>query len=94
MKILVLSLFAFLLGCSSAEKYPDGSSVQVSKRRPSGDCEELDQVIGTTAEVGANYDKALADLKRETAYKNGNYVRILAVSAHGTAIRGIAYRCH
>ena len=43
---------------------------------------------------GANYDKALADLKRETAYKNGNYVRILAVSAHGTAIRGIAYRCH
>ena len=93
MRVFLGVLASFFMGCASAEKYPSGANVRVGKERPHGDCEEIDQVIGTTAQTGGSYDKAMEDLKREAAYKNGNYVRILAVSAHGTAIRGIAYQC-
>lgn len=82
-----------MASCASDPKRPDGSNVRVSNDRPRGDCEQIDQVVGTSATTGNAYNNALADIKKEAASKTANYVKIVAVSAHGSAIRGIAYRC-
>jgi len=91
-----LSILAILnLGaCASDPKRPDGSNVRVSSENPPKDCDQLDQVVGTSATTGNAYNNALADIKKEAASKMGNYVKIVAVSAHGSAIRGMAYRCN
>ena len=46
-----------------------------------------------TMTVEVKKEKAMEDLRHEAANRQGNYVRVLAVSAHGGAVRGIAYRC-
>ena len=91
---LVLFAAWTLVGCASDPKKPDGSSVRVSHEKPGSDCEQLEQVIGSSPTTKDAYSKALADIKKEAALITGNYVKIVAISAHGSAIRGIAYRCH
>ena len=81
------------VGCASDPKMPDGSSVRVSREVPRGDCRQIQQVIGTSPTAKDAYNKALADLKKEAGLITANYVKIVAISAHGSAIRGIAYRC-
>ena len=92
---LVVLLFAAstFVGCASDPKMPDGNSVRVSHEKPGGDCQQLGQVIGSSSTAKDAYSKALADVKKEAALITGNYVKIVAISAHGSAIRGIAYRC-
>lgn len=89
MKTLILTLMLLLTSCQSMYK----GNVQVGREYPRGNCDEVGQVIGTANSRQDSYNKALADLRNEAALRDGNYVRILAVSAHGAAIRGIAYKC-
>ena len=92
-KTLLWTGCVLLIGCVSDPKRPDGQGVRASHDVPGKHCEQLEQVIGTSSTRSAAYDKALMDLKKETESRGGNYVRILTVSAHGAAIRGLAYRC-
>lgn len=86
--IFCLSTVLFL-GCQSTP----GGAVTVSHAYPQGNCEEVGQVIGTSGSLTNAREKAMNDLKHEAALRSANYVRLLAVSAHGAATRGIAYRC-
>lgn len=88
MRYLLLTCL-FLSGCATTGP----GSVSVGNSHPSGDCEEIGQVIGTSNSTKNSHAKAMEDLKYEASLKSGNYVRVLATSAHGAAIRGIAYRC-
>lgn len=87
-KLIYIALF-LLAGCQSS---PHGN-VQMSEERPTGDCREVGQVIGTSGSRQNAKQKAMEDLRKEASMKTANYVRIVAISAHGAAVRGIAYRC-
>ncbi|MEM7646656.1 MAG: hypothetical protein AAF203_07095 [Pseudomonadota bacterium] len=89
MVLRALFLVFLLVGCQSTP----GGHVQVSSTYPPGKCEEIGQVIGTSNSTKDSKEKAMADLRSETAARQGNFVRVLAISAHGAAVRGIAYRC-
>lgn len=93
--LLLLGLGVGPLGCRTGDPVaPSGHSVRVSHNRPHGDCRQLGPVVGTSPTSGGAYEQALMDLRQEAARKTANMVQILGVSAHGTAIRGTAYRCH
>ena len=89
MRTLILTLMFVLTSCQTTP----GGNVQVGSSYPPGSCTEVGQVIGTANSREDSHNKALADLRHEAALKDGNYVRILATSAYGAAIRGMAYRC-
>lgn len=89
MKKIFIAAFLALSACQST---PNGN-VTIGNDRPSGNCEEVGQVIGTSGSHKNARENAMADLRHEAALKSANYVRLLAVSAHGAAARGIAYRC-
>lgn len=89
LKRIALFLILATTGCQTT---PYGS-VQVSHNYPPGQCQELGQVIGHTNTRDQAREQALQDLRMQAARLNGNYVRLLAVTAYGTAARGIAYRC-
>lgn len=89
MKNLLLSLFFILMGCQSTP----GSNVDIGSERPTGQCHEIGQVIGTSSSIKNAKEKAMADIRKEASHLQANYVRVLAVSAHGAAVRGIAYQC-
>ncbi|MCJ8276754.1 MAG: hypothetical protein HRT44_11330 [Bdellovibrionales bacterium] len=89
MKWWILSLVILIGGCRT----PYGGNVSVGNSVPRGNCREVGQVIGTANTRDDPYEKALRDLKYEAAIIDGNFVRILAVAAHGASIRGMAYRC-
>ena len=91
--LLLFGLVVFA-ACVSDPKRPDGGGVRVSHDSPGKNCEQLDQVIGTSATRSSAYENALKDIKREAASRGGNYVKILAISSHGSAIRGMSYRCN
>ena len=65
----------------------------VSKRYPPAQCQEVGQVIGNSYSREDSYNKATEDLRYEASLKSADFVRILAISAHGAVIRGMAYRC-
>ena len=89
MKHIILSLCILQVSCQST---PNGQ-VNLGYERPSGECREIGQVIGTSNSRKDSREKAMADLRHEAANHQANYVRVLTVSAHGGAVRGIAYRC-
>lgn len=89
MKKIMLASFFILASCQSTP----GGNVRLSNDRPRGDCEEVGQVIGTSGTRKNAREKAMDDLRHEASLKTANYVRILAISAHGSSVRGIAYRC-
>ena len=91
--IFVIAAGAIAISCASDPPAPDGSRVRVSHEVPHGDCKQLGQVVGSSPTSSGAYEQALADLKAEAARKVANTVRIVAISPHGTAIRGMAYRC-
>ncbi|MCB0379003.1 MAG: DUF4156 domain-containing protein [Bdellovibrionales bacterium] len=91
MKIwLALILCITLLGCQSTQ----GAGVRVGSTYPTGNCKELGQVIGNANSRDGAEALAMEDLRHNAALKSGNYVRVVAKSAHGTSVRGIAFRCY
>ena len=89
MKWWILSLVVLLASCQS----PRASHVGIGKSYPSGNCREVGQVIGTSNSRNDSYNKAVEDLRYAAAARDGDYVRIIAVAAHGASIRGMAYKC-
>lgn len=89
MKYLFSAVFLGLLGCQSTP----GGNVTLSEEAPGKDCQEIGQVIGTSNSRHDSREKAMADLRHEASMISGNYVKVLAVSAHGATVRGMAYRC-
>lgn len=84
-----MTLFFCVGGCASSPH----SHVQVSRNFPGGACQEIGQVIGNANTRDNAEEQALDDLKYQAAQRSGNYVKLIAVTAHGSAARGVAYRC-
>ena len=87
-KALILTLF-FLGGCQSG---PVGNVV-VHGSFPRGNCRQLGQVIGHSGQRENARARSIEDLKYQASMIGGNYVQLMAVTAHGGAARGIAFRC-
>jgi hypothetical protein len=87
---LFLSLFFIVL--ASCQINPSGSVV-LSNDSPPGQCVTVGQVIGNASSRNHAKEEALEDLKMEARMISANYVKVLAVTAHGSAARGIAYQC-
>ena len=91
MKPGVLCAFLFILAACAGRSH---SHVQVSPQYPSGNCREVGQVIGNANSRQNNArEQALDDLRYQAAQRQADYVRLIAVTAHGAAARGVAYRC-
>ena len=89
MRSILTIIFLLRAGCQTT---PNGY-VTTGSTYPEGECEELGQIIGTSGTRENAKEKAMADLRHEAANLSGNYVRVVAVSAYGAAVRGVAYRC-
>jgi hypothetical protein len=89
---LLISL-GLAFGCAHESLTPEVSNVKAGREKPKGDCVELSTVTGSTSTVHGTPEQALEDLKKETANKGGNYVRVDQYSSYGTAVTGTAYRC-
>ncbi len=89
MKYLILLVFLALSGCQTTSY----SHVQVASGYPPGICEEIGQVIGNATTYKDAKEQAVEDMRFQAARRNGNYIRLVAISAHGTAARGVAYKC-
>ena len=87
--LLVCAITAFISGCQTAPAH----NVHVGSSYPAGNCREVGQVIGNAATRENARSQALNDLRYNAAQRDANYVRVVAETAYGTAIRGIAYRC-
>lgn len=89
MRYISILLFLLMSACQSTP----GGNVTLSEEAPGEDCKEIGQVIGTSNSHKDSREKAMADLRHEASLISGNYVKVVAVSAHGASVRGIAYRC-
>lgn len=89
-KVGIFTLFCLLLGQCQSAPY---EHVQVGEVFPPGHCQEVGQVIGNATTRDGAYEQSMQDLRFNAAQREADYVRIVAVSAYGTAARGIAYRC-
>ncbi len=83
-------VFLFLAACQTT---PGSQSVTVSDNDPPKNCREIGAVIGTSSSRQDAREKSLEDLRYEASLKMANYVKVMAISAHGGSARGIAYRC-
>ena len=86
---LLVIIFVLLTACQSK---PYGH-VRVSSSYPEGRCDEIGQVIGNSSTFKGAKEQAIDDMKYQAAQLEGNYVKLTAVTAYGTSVRGIAYRC-
>lgn len=87
----LLLLFLFQLSGCQSQPY---SHVQVGEAFPQGlGCREAGQVIGNAYSRENSRQQSIEDLKMHAAQIGANYVRLIAVAAHGSSARGIAYRC-
>ncbi len=82
----------FFLVLSQCQSRP-GGNVQVSRNYPIGQCDEVGQVIGNADTREGARDQALSDLRAKASFLGANYVRVMAETAYGSAIRGMGYRC-
>ncbi len=89
MKPVLVLIFLALGGCQSSPY----SHVQVGPSYPPEACQEVGQVIGNAISREQSRDQAIDDMRYNAAQLDANYVRLVAVTAHGRAARGIAYRC-
>ena len=89
MRPLLLILIFLITGCQSRPY----DHVQVGPSYPAGACREIGQVIGNAATRENAREQAINDMRYNAAKLDGDYVRLVAVSAHGSAARGVAYRC-
>lgn len=89
MRGLFILFFLMLSHCQSGP----GGNVQVSRSYPLGQCDQVGQVIGNADTREGARDQALADLRSRASSLGANYVRVMAETAHGSAIRGMGYRC-
>lgn len=80
----------FTVSCATR---PGEQKVTVSDQDPPTNCREIGPVIGTSHSREGSREKALEDLRYEASLKMANYVKVQAISAHGGAARGLAYRC-
>lgn len=90
MKAFLIFIILFLASCQTYHRSP----VEVGEAYPRGRyCESIGQVIGMAGKKKNAEAQSIEDLKENAARLGGNYVRVIAVSAYGTAARGIAYKC-
>lgn len=82
-------MISVLAGCQTR----DFHNVQVSRSYPNGQCREIGQVIGNANSRDGARQQAYDDLRYRASQLEGNYVRLLAETYNGTAMRGIAYKC-
>ena len=67
--------------------------IKVGREKPSGECEELGLLRGTTMTATETKEDALEDLKKTAANKGATYVKVEQFSATGTSVTGMAYTC-
>lgn len=91
--IMLLAAVLTLFGCGSAPIKPESKNVEVKRKKPSGDCDDLGDAEGRTMTVKGNFEEALEDMKKDVAMKGGNYIHLMTTSGTGTAVRGRAYFC-
>ena len=91
-RLLVLGL-VFVAGCSHQPVVPSGDNVTARREDPSPKCENLGAVEGRNNDLKADVERAIEDLKSETARKGGNYVRVEVTSSLGNSVRGTAFKC-
>lgn len=72
---------------------PAYSHVRIGADYPQGNCREIGQVIGNADHIGNAREESMRDMQMQAAGRQANYVRLIAVTARGTAARGIAYQC-
>ena len=87
--LLIIISFLGLFGCQIK---PYGH-VQVSRSYPQGACYEIGQVIGNADTRDGAREQAMNDLRYQAAQREGDYVRLIAETASGSSMRGIAYKC-
>lgn len=89
-RLFLIGSFFILSACQSRPY----SHVEVSEGYPRGrKCNDVGQVIGNAQTRDGAREQAMEDLRRNAARLDANYVRLIAVTSHGNAARGIAYRC-
>lgn len=89
-----LAMLAFLgAACSHRPLAPEAKDVIARREDPASSCENLGAVEGRAFDLKGDVERAIEDLKTETARKGGNYVRMETTSALGNSVRGTAYKC-
>ena len=92
----ILLILPFIYGCATPVPDPiiKEDQLEVSRKLPMGNCEELGLLRGTTISIKGTQQDALADLKQTAMNKGANYLKVEEFSAMGTSATGIAYKCY
>lgn len=83
-----------LTACTSHPVLPEKSDVIVSRSEAAESCKLLGPVEGRSNRVNATAAEALDDLKSDAIKKGANFVKIEAMGALSSSIRGTAYLCN
>ncbi|HEX4924189.1 MAG TPA: DUF4156 domain-containing protein [Bdellovibrionales bacterium] len=94
MRLTAMIAMALLAtACASRSVTPDANEVKVSREAPSGDCQDLGRITGTSSTRKATNEQLLEDLKQDAAKKGANFVKVEEYSSLGTMVTGTAYLC-
>lgn len=92
--LIVMAAVLIFSGCSSHPVLPEKSDIKVSRDNPSDKCKSLGAIEGRSRKVHAKPEDALEDLKEEAIRRGADYVRIEAMGAQSSTIRGTAFFCN
>ncbi len=91
--LFIAALTIFVSACASRSITPDIEEVKVSRDGPSGDCEDMGRVTGTSNSKKTDNEILLRDLRDEAAKKGANFVKVEEYSSYGTSVTGTAFLC-
>lgn len=80
MRLFVITVVLSLVGCSSAELSPEAQAVKLMKNDPPSNCKEVGSIDSEGMGYGGD-DVKRARLRNRAVEKNGNYIRIDAMTA-------------
>src|ERR1700722_333781 len=92
-KYFLIGSWLLFAGCASEKVILSNDDVKFSKADPPSNCQEAGNVSGRTTYASGTTEEAIADMKHDAARKGANFVKFGELSATGTVVTGIAFKC-